>query len=63
MEWIFGGVALFGVGGIALAIYERRKGLRIRDERASESTATPDMHRAQDAFRHGGFAPGGGDGS
>ena len=69
MEWIFGGVVLFVIAGVVLAIYEKRKGLRVRDERGSAGGSVSamqagDQHRAQDAFRHDGGHSGdtGGDG-
>ena len=61
MEWILGGVAVFVVAGICLAIYEKRKGIRIIDERGRDgdglSQHAPDIARAQDAFRQPGFEP------
>jgi len=53
MDWLLYVIGAFLVVGVVLAIYEKRKGLRVRDERkrAAANEIDRDLERAKDAFR------------
>ncbi|WP_299352785.1 hypothetical protein [uncultured Shimia sp.] len=53
MDWLIYIVGALVAAGAVLAIYEKRKGLRIHDERGGEfhKETDRDIERARDAFR------------